>query len=96
MGDDYTSFSRLTQGWNENPESIVDSKGRRVFSMERRPADWIRNPKYGLLIYNGLVMLDKKDDAVRDIPGLPLTLGSKAPPWLLAGLTRCMHMHIPE
>ena len=96
MGTDYTSFSPLTQGWNQDPNSIIDSKGRRVFSMEKRPADWMRSRKYGPLICNGLLMLDKTDKPVRDIPGLPLTLESKAPAWLLAGLRRCVYMNIPE
>lgn len=96
MGTDYTSFSPLTQGWNQDPNSIIDSQGRRVFAMEKRPADWMRSRKYGTLIYNGLVMLDKSDNPVRDIPGLPLTLENKAPAWLLAGLKRCLYMHIPE
>lgn len=96
MGTDYTSFSPLTQGWNQDPNSIIDSQGRRVFAMEKRPADWMRSREYGTLIYNGLVMLDKSDNPVRDIPGLPLTLKNKAPAWLLAGLKRCLYMHIPE
>lgn len=96
MGTDYTSFSPLTQGWNEDPKSVIDSKGRQILLMEKRPADWIRKPIYGPLIHNGLVMLDHENNPVRDIPGIPFTLEATAPGWLLEGLRRCMSMEIPE
>ena len=96
MGDDLTSFSPLTQGWNEDPNSVLDSQGRRVFTMKKRPTGWIRRAQYGPLIYNGLVMLDYKDNPVRDIPGIPLTLATQAPAWLLAGLRRCIDLTVDE
>lgn len=96
MGTSYTSYSPLTRGWTDDPTSVVDSKGRQVFSMKKPPEGWIQNPKYGLLIYNGLVMLDHDDLPVRDIPGLPLTLETHASAWLLEGLRRCTKITIPE
>ena len=94
MGTNCTSFSPLTQSWNEDPNSIIDSKGRQVIWMKKPPADWIRNLKYGPLIHKGLIMLDQKDKPVRDIPGLPMTLSTKAPAYLLAGLERCLGLTI--
>ena len=96
MGTDYTSYSPLIHSWTTDPTSVVDSKGRHVFSMKKPPEDWIQNPNYSLLIYNGLVMLDHDDHPIRDIPGLPLTLETRAPPWLLEGLRRCTKITIPE
>ena len=96
MGTDYTSFSPLTQNWNEDPTSVVDSKGRQVFQMDRPPADWVRNPKYGHLVYDRHIMLDHVGGAIRDIPGLPLTLDSDTPGWLLAGLRKCMAVTYSE
>lgn len=96
MGTDYTSYSPLTRDWTEDPNSVIDSKGRRVFEMKERPADWQRHPRYTPLIYNGLVMLDHKDRPIRDIPGLPLTLETQAPASLLGGLRRCAKMTFPE
>ena len=64
--------------------------------MDKPPKDWIRNPKYGPLVYNGHVLLSDSDEVVRDIPGLPFTLESDPPDWLLAGLRRCMDFSIYE
>ena len=96
MGTNHTSFSPLTQGWNEDPASIVDFRGRRVFQMKERPADWIISSRYRPLIYNGLVMLDHEDNAVRDIPLFPLTLEAQTPEWFLEGLRRCISTKFPE
>ena len=90
MGTDYTSFSPLTQDWNDDPASIFDSRGRQVCLMPKPPADWCRSPKYGPLVYDGYVLLSHLDEAVKDIPGLPLTLESDPPAWLLVGLKRCV------
>ena len=96
MGTNYTSYSPLTQGWSDDPTSVLDAMGRHVFSMKKRPADWVHNPKYGPLIYSGLIMLDHNDVPVRDIPGVPLTLETQAPPWLLEGLRRSSQMTYAE
>lgn len=96
MGTDHTSFSPLTQGWTADPDSVIDSRGRPVFALKKHEAGWIGRAQYGPLVYNGRVMLDHKNLPVRDVPGLPLTLQSEAPPWLLAGLRRCMDLKIEE
>lgn len=96
MGTNYTSFSSLTKGWNEDPSSVVDLKGRRVFLMENFPADRAKNVKYGPLMYNGLIMLDHEDNPIRDIPGFPLTLETDLPGWFLGGLKRCTSAIWPE
>ncbi|KAL9066474.1 MAG: hypothetical protein Q9161_007537 [Pseudevernia consocians] len=96
MGTDYTSFSPLTQGWTNDLMSVIDFKGRHIFSMEARPADLMGKPVYGNLLYNGLVMLDQENDPVRDIPGIPHTLDASAPGWLLEGLRRCTSMEVPD
>lgn len=91
MGTDVTSFTPLTQGWYGDVSSVVDSKGRQVFSMNKPPAEWKQYPEYRPLIHKGLIMLDQKDRPVRDIPGLPLTLSTKIPAFMLAGLERCFN-----
>ena len=96
MGTNYTSFSPLTQGWTNDLMSVIDFKGRHIFSMEARPADLMDKPVYGNLLYNGLVMLDQENNPVRDIPGIPHTLDASAPGWLLEGLRRCTYMEVPE
>ncbi|KAM0804760.1 hypothetical protein BDR22DRAFT_547621 [Usnea florida] len=96
LGTDWTSFSPLIQGWTENPDTVRDSKGRRVFEMERPPRGWVKRPPYGHLTYNGLIMLDYENNPVRDIPGLPLTLASEHQGWLLEGLRRCTRIKVDD
>lgn len=96
MGTDITSYSPLTQGWTADPDSVRDFRGRPVFSIKKHEAGWTGRAQYGPLLYNGIVMLDCKDNPVRDVPGLPLTLQTEAPAWLLAGLRRCMSFTIDE
>ena len=95
-GTNITSFSPFTQGWTENPNSVLDSKGRRVFDMETFPIDWVGEPRYGHLTLDGLIMLDFDNRAVKDIPGLPLTLSTGCDPWLLEGLRRCTRIETKE
>ena len=71
MGVDYTSFSPVTEGWNSNPSSVVNSQGRQVFGMTTPPENWQVIPPYRPLVHRGYVLLDDKDKPVRDIPGLP-------------------------
>ena len=96
MGTNYTSFSTLTQGWTTDRTSVVDSKGRQVFSMEGPPAELRRKAKYESLMHDGFLLLDAKDKPVRDIPGLPLTLDTRVEAWFLEGLRRCLNLNIPE
>ena len=96
MGTDFTSFSLLTQGWNADPKSVKDSHGRSVFSLKKIDAGWKGRAKYDYLVYDGRVMLDQKENPVRDVPGLPLTLQAELPGWLLAGLRRCMNFTVDE
>ena len=96
MGTDHTSFCPLMQGWTEDISSVVDSKGRQVFLMDKPPAEWKRYPEYRPLIYKGVIMLDQKDRPVRDIPGLPWTLSTNIPTFLLAGLIRCLNLQIHQ
>ena len=96
MGTDYTSFSPLTQDWTEDPKTVVDSKGRQVLFMNTYPKGWDNRPKYGRLIIDGKIILDHRSKPVRDIPGLPLTLSSDPPGWLLEGLRRCTKIGIEE
>ena len=70
IGTHHVSFSSLTQGRTEDPDSVADSQGRRIFPMKEHPDDWIENAKYDHLVYNGLVMLDHKNNPVRDVLGL--------------------------
>ena len=95
MSLDYTSYSPITSNWTQDPSSIIDSKGRQVALMSR-PADWTHNPKTSYLEYEGLVMLDHNNQPVKDYPGAPLTLSTKAPPHLLLGLQRCFGMITEE
>ena len=96
MGTNYTSFSPLTQGWTSNPSSVVDSKGRQVFLMEKRPSDWNNAPVYAHLFHNGHLLLSHKDRPIRDIPGLPLTIDTEVPGWFLEGLRRCSRIEMDE
>ena len=97
LGTNLTSFSPLTRGWTEDPNSMLDSKGRRVFDMETSPSDWVKEPRYGHLTFNGLIMLDHDNRAVKDIPGLPLTLSTSSQNgWLLEGLRRCTRIETKE
>ena len=96
MGTNYTSFSPLTQGWTSNPSSVVDSKGRQVFLMEKRPSDWNNAPVYAHLFHNGHLLLSHKNRPIRDIPGLPLTIDTEVPGWFLEGLRRCSRIEMAE
>ena len=96
LGTDRISFSPLIQGWTENPDTVRDSQGRRVFEMEHPPRGWDKHRQYGHLTYNGLIMLDYENRPVRDIPGLPLTLARENEGWLLEGLRRCTHIEVKE
>ena len=96
MGVDYTSFSPVTQGWNSNSSSVVNSQGRQVFSITKPPENWQVIPPYRPLVYRGWVLLDDKDKPVRDIPGLPLTLATSVEGWFLGGLRRCIQLHMKE
>ena len=97
MGTNYTSFSPMTQGWNEeDPHTIVDPQGRQVLFMEKPPVDWDKKPVYNNLMYQDCVVLDHRRKPVRDIPGFPLTLDSTASGLFLEGLRRCHSTEIPE
>ena len=96
MGTNLTSYSPLIQSWTEDPDTVLDSKGRRVFTMKNPPIDWIDEPPYGHLTYNGLIMLDYENRPVKDIPGLPLTLSGETKAWLLEGLRRCTKIEVNE
>lgn len=96
MGVDYTSFSPVTQGWNSNPSSVVNSQGRQVFSIITPPENWQVIPPYGPLVHRGSVLLDHKNKPVRDIPGLPFTLSTEVKGWFLGGLRRCIQVHVKE
>ena len=95
MGTDYTSFSPLTQGWTEDPATIVDAKGRQVM-FTKEPDDWEKKPRYQPLMINGYIILDHDHRPVRDIPGLPLTLANQAGGGLLEGLRRCQRVKTKE
>lgn len=89
MEIDHTIFSPLTQGWNEDPDSVIDSQGSCIFNVKTLGGLYKRYQirSFGLqqardLADNGLVMLDHKDIPLRDVPGLPLTLQTEAPAWL--------------
>ena len=96
LGPDWTSYSPLIHGWTEDPDTVRDSKGRRVFKMENPPVGWDDDPPYGHLTYNGLIMLDFENRPVRNIPGLPLTLSTRSKGWLLEGLRRCTRIEVNE
>ena len=96
LGTNWTSYSPLIQGWTEDPNTVLDSKGRRVFEMENAPSDWNHDPPYAHLTYNGLIMLDYENRPVKDIPGLPLTLAEGSKGWLLEGLRRCTKIEVNE
>ena len=89
----YTSYSPITQGWNDdNLWSMRDSRGRHAFLMPAPPTDWQHNPHSGYLTYNGLVMLDQNNRPVKDYPGAPLTLSYDATASLIEGLRRYFGM----
>ena len=89
----YTSYSPLTQGWNDdNLRSMRDSHGRHAFLMPNPPPDWQHNPNSGYMMYNGLVMLDQNNRPVKDYPGAPLTLSYDAKASLVEGLRRYFGM----
>ena len=96
MGTDYTSFSRFTQGWSEDPSTVTDSQGRQVLLMEKPRDTGAQKPVYGPLMHNGYIILDEKNEPVRDIPGLPLTLSTTAKGWFIEGLRRCLGLKIKE
>lgn len=96
MGVNYTSFSPVTQGWNSDPSSVVDSQGRQIFSITTPPENWTILPPYGPLMHRGCVLLDHKSQPVRDIPGLPLTLSTSVEGWFLGGLRRCIQLEMRE
>lgn len=96
MGTDYTSFTYLTRGWNEDPLSVRDAKGRQVFLMNQPPADHCIKARYNVLTLDGDVLLDYNNKAVLDIPGLPLTLKTDLEGWFVAGLRRACKIEIKE
>ena len=89
----YTSYSPITQGWNDdNLRSMRDSQGRHAFLMPDPPPDWQHNPYSGYMMYNGLVMLDQNNRPVKDYPGAPLTVSYDAKASLIEGLRRYFGM----
>ena len=96
MGTDYTSFSPLTKGWTKDPLSVVDSKGRQVFLMEKRPSDWNYAPVYGHLFHKEHILLSHMNRPIRDIPGLPLTIDTQVEGRFLEGLRRCSKIEMNE
>lgn len=89
----YTSYSPITQGWNDDDlRSMTDSRGRHAFLMPAAPPDWEHNPSSGYLMCDGLVMLDQNNRPVKEYPGAPLTLSYDAPASLVEGLRRYFGM----
>ena len=95
MSLDYTSYSPVTSNWTQVPYSITDGKDRQG-PLISRPADWTHSPKTAYLEYEGLLMRDYNNQPVKDYPGAPLTLSTKAPPHLLLRLQRCFGMITEE
>ena len=96
MSVDYTSYSPVTLGWNDDPSSIRDRKGRQVCLMHDPPEDWKHNPGGGYMKCEGLVMLDINNRPIVEYPGAPLTLASTTKGWILEGLVKTFGMTIYE
>ena len=98
MSEDYTSYSPLTQGWNNDMDvsTVRDSKGRQVFLMPEAPTDYTPKPRCGYLMFEGLFILDDNNRPIKDYPGAPLTLSTQAPACLMEALRRVLGMTIFE
>ena len=96
MSVDYTSYSPVTRDWTSDPASVTDSKGRQVHFLPTCPADLQYDPTCGYLKCEGLVMLDHNDRPIKAYPGVPRTLCTETPGWLLESLRRVFGMSYPE
>lgn len=92
MSTDYTSYSPITAGWTEDPSSMKDEDGGDTLWLPTRPAGRKHNPDCGYLTYDGRVLLDENNRAIKSYPGAPLTLHSKVPGYFLCGLRRYFGM----
>lgn len=99
MSLDYTSYSPVTSAWTNDPRSIRDSEGEEVLFLPARPPHLPWNPECGLLICEGLVMLDQDNVPIKDYPGAPRTLATsvgEGPGHLLQGLRSILGMTVKE
>ena len=65
--------------------------------LERPPTDFVNmRVSYEPLQLNGYVLLDAKNDPVRDVPGLPLTLKTDIEGWFITGLRRSLKIEVKE
>ena len=89
--DDETSYEPSQQSWGQSRsdwQNIVNSEGTKVmFEVDkpenRRPPHKPRN-----WIHDGFVLLDARNHAVRDWPGLNKTLSSEIESWRWEALMR--------
>lgn len=89
--DDQTSYEPNQQSWGpsrEDWQNVVNAEGRKVMFEVDKPTNRRPPQEPENMVRDGYVLLDSKNHAVKDWPGLNKTLSSEIESWRWEALLR--------